>query len=31
MSYQIITDSCCDFTKEMYEKLGLAVVPLMVN
>ena len=31
MSYQIITDSCCDFTKEMYEKLGLAVAPLMVN
>ena len=31
MSYQIITDSCCDFTKEMYEKFGLAVVPLMVN
>lgn len=31
MSYQIITDSCCDFTKEMYEKLSLAVVPLMVN
>ena len=31
MSYQIITDSCCDFTKEMYEKLCLAVVPLMVN
>ena len=31
MSYQIITDSCCDFTKDMYEKLGLAVVPLMVN
>ena len=31
MSYQIITDSCCDFTKEMYEKLGLVVAPLMVN
>ena len=31
MDFQIITDSCCDFTKEMYEKLGLAVVPLMVN
>lgn len=31
MSYQIITDSCCDFTKEMYDKLGLAAAPLMVN
>ena len=31
MPYQIITDSCCDFTKEMYEKLGLVVAPLMVN
>ena len=31
MSYQIITDSCCDFTKEMYEKLGLVAAPLMVN
>ena len=31
MSYQIITDSCCDFTKEMYEKLGLVTAPLMVN
>ena len=31
MSYQIITDSCCDFTKEMYEKLSLVVAPLMVN
>jgi DegV family protein with EDD domain len=28
MSYQIITDSCCDFTKEQYAKLGIAYVPL---
>ena len=31
MPYQIITDSCCDFTQEMYEKLGLVKVPLIVN
>ena len=31
MSYPIITDSCCDFTKAMYEKLGLVAAPLMVN
>lgn len=31
MPYQIITDSCCDFTQEMYEKLGLVKAPLMVN
>ena len=31
MSYKIITDSCCDFTKEKYAELGLAVAPLMVN
>lgn len=31
MSYQIITDSCCDFTKEKYEALGLIAVPLTVN
>ena len=28
MSYQIITDSCCDFTKEQYASLGLTYVPL---
>ena len=27
-NYQIITDSCCDLTAEMIEKLGLKVVPL---
>lgn len=31
MSYKIITDSGCDFTKEKYTELGLAVAPLMVN
>ena len=31
MSYQIITDSSCDFTKEKYEALGLIAVPLTVN
>ena len=31
MSYQIITDSCCDFTKEKYRELGLTVLPLTVN
>ena len=28
MSYQIVTDSCCDFTKDQYAKLGLTYVPL---
>ena len=31
MSYQIITDSCCDFPNEMYGQLGLTVVPLSVE
>lgn len=31
MSYQIITDSCCDFPTEWYEKLNLTVVPLSVD
>ena len=31
MSYQIITDSGCDLSLEMYEKLGVAVVPLCLN
>jgi len=29
--YQIITDSCCDFSDEMYEKLNLLKVPLTVS
>ena len=28
MSYQIITDSSCDFTKELRESLGISVAPL---
>ncbi len=31
MSYQIITDSGCDLSLEMYEKLGVAVAPLCLN
>ena len=31
MPYRIITDTCCDFPAEMYEELGLAVVPLTVR
>ena len=30
MSYQIITDSCCDFTQQQYDKLDVASVPLSV-
>ena len=30
MAYQIITDTCCDFPAEMYEKLGVTAVPLSV-
>ena len=28
MSYKIITDSCCDFTKQQYQDLDLTYVPL---
>lgn len=31
MSYQIITDSCCDFREEMYRELGLLERPLLLN
>ena len=31
MSYQIITDSCCDFPTEEYAQLGLTMVPLSVQ
>lgn len=31
MSYQIITDSCCDFPVEFYGKLNLTVVPMTVE
>ena len=30
MSYQIITDSCCDFTQQQYLELGVACAPLTV-
>ncbi len=30
MDYQIITDSCCDFTDEEYRRLGVTVAPLCV-
>ena len=30
MSYQIITDSCCDFTQQQYTDLGVACAPLSV-
>lgn len=30
MSYQIITDTCCDFPGEMYEELGVTAVALSV-
>jgi len=31
MSYQIITDSCCDFTEAMYRELSVLCVPLTVT
>lgn len=31
MSYQIITDSCCDFSAEKYRELKLTVLPLTVT
>ncbi len=30
-TFQILTDSCCDFTTEMYEKLDLIALPLTVH
>ena len=30
MSYQIITDSCCDFTEQMYAQYSVRCVPLTV-
>jgi len=30
MSYKIITDSCCDFTEQQYNELGVACAPLTV-
>ena len=31
MSYQIITDSCCDFTEALYQKHDVLCVPLTVT
>ena len=31
MSFQIITDTCCDFPTPMYAQLDLVCVPLVVN
>lgn len=31
MPYKIVTDSCCDFTSEMYRQLDVDMVPLMVT
>lgn len=31
MSYRIVTDSCCDFTQQMYDQLGADMVPLSVT
>lgn len=31
MAYKIITDSCCDFPKQMYAELDLTAVPLTVE
>ena len=30
-NYQIVTDSCCDFTREQYKKLKLVWVPLTLR
>ena len=30
MSYQIVTDSCCDFTDEQYQNMNVIAVPLSV-
>lgn len=30
MSYQILTDSCCDFSDSQYKELGVSYVPLSV-
>ena len=31
MAYQIITDSCCDFTMDRYPEMGVTVLPLTVS
>ncbi len=30
-NFQILTDSCCDFSQQRYEALGLSVLPLTVH
>ncbi len=30
-TFQILTDSCCDFSQQRYEELGLQVLPLTVH
>ncbi len=30
-TYQIVTDSCCDFTREQYREMGLVWVPLTLR
>ena len=29
-NYKILTDSCCDFTQQQYQELGVACAPLTV-
>ena len=31
MAYRIITDTCCDFSNEMYQSLNISVVPLTLQ
>ena len=31
MSYQILTDSCCDFSPQRYQELGLISLPLSIT
>lgn len=31
MSYRIVTDTCCDFSQDMYKELDVSVVSLSVN
>ena len=31
MSYQILTDSCCDFPPQRYQELGLISLPLSIT
>ena len=31
MSYRIVTDSCCDFSQDLYKQLDLTCIPLVVR